>query len=92
MQILSALGSGCACCGERAVSMLDVDHVKNDGAAHRAERRQRASYWVYKDIIASNYDRTRFQILCRNCNWSKFAAGGRCEHELIRGAHNALVA
>ena len=90
--ILNALGCKCTCCGETAISMLDIDHVNNDGKQHREERGQRASYWVYNDVIRSGFDRSRYQVLCRNCNWSKWKNSGVCEHIIIFSARFILVA
>lgn len=73
---VAALGGYlCVCCRETRVSMLDIDHIHNDGHAHRNSKSGALS--VYHDIIASPEN---FQILCCNCNQSKRRNGGFCEH------------
>ncbi len=73
------LGGFCACCGESRKSMLELDHVKNDGSTHRRKVKW-GNYKVYQDIIDSGGDRTKYQVLCANCNQSKRRNGGFCEH------------
>lgn len=91
-QVFEAYGGECACCGERRESMLSIDHIANDGAAHR---RSMAANWssrwkdknvgggtaLYSDLIRRGFP-PGFQILCMNCNSSKARNGGVCEHEL----------
>jgi hypothetical protein len=75
---IESLGGKCSCCGERTESMLDIDHINNDGAEHRS-RAKGGNFSVYRDISATP-DRTHYQVLCCNCNQSKRRNGGTCEH------------
>lgn len=88
--VFKAYGGVCACCGEHRETMLTIDHVNNDGAAHR--KKLSAGYkkhkWrdanlggtsVYADLVRRNFP-TGFQLLCANCNVSKARNGGVCEH------------
>ena len=77
MAALNGYGSSCVCCGERRISMLDIDHVNNDGATHRKTIGRKSMYDV---VIKSRFPGT-FQILCCNCNQSKRRNGGICEHK-----------
>ena len=85
------LGNQCECCGETCLSMLDVDHVRNDGNSYRKKNSSRGVYAIYRDVIASNFDRNIYQLLCRNCNWSKYINSGTCEHQIVRGSALRLV-
>lgn len=85
-RILDTLGRKCTCCGETRRTMLEIDHVFNDGAEHRREVAiygKRTISAVYEDIlkhIQAGSQLRKFQILCCNCNASKHRNGGRCEH------------
>lgn len=65
----------CACCEERNVLFLTVDHVNNDGAAHRRQLGyQNIFSWLIKNGCPAG-----FQILCANCNLAK-GWYGCCPH------------
>jgi hypothetical protein len=70
--VLDLLGGRCVCCGVSDYVFLDIDHVYDDGAEDR--RRGKIATWRLALI-----DPTRFQVLCRNCNWAKFQGG--CPHQ-----------
>ncbi len=76
-------GRFCACCGETHLEFLSIDHVANDGAAHR-----RSMGWtigagnIYSLLKARNFP-PGFQVLCMNCNFAKGHFGG-CPHERER--------
>lgn len=80
-------GYRCACCSETEVSVLTIDHVHNDGNAHRkslgVSGRGSGTTTLYSWLVKNNFP-PGFQILCRNCNWSKHIRGGECFHEAIR--------
>lgn len=77
-QVLEAYGPPyCRCCGEDNQSSLEVDHINNDGAAHR--QKVSAPYF-YRWLIENNFP-AGFQLLCRTCNMSKHRNGGVCEHQ-----------
>lgn len=67
--IFAMYGSKCNACGESDPIVLDIDHVQNDGASHRAEMGQGQK--LIKDILGLGYCPERFQLLCKNCNWRK---------------------
>lgn len=80
---LAAYGNACACCGESSERFLTIDHVNNDGAAHRRSLRgggrpqagagNNTYPWLRKNGFPPG-----FQILCWNCNWAK--KSGPCPH------------
>ena len=84
-KIISAYGGMCVCCGEDEAIFLTIDHIFNDGAKHRAElfgyNKSRIGGVVkfYNFLIANNFPKDRFQILCYNCNCAKGRVG-YCPH------------
>lgn len=64
----------CACCGEKHIEFLSIDH-KNGGG--RKERRQYGSKLAYS-LIRREYPKG-YQILCHNCNQAK-GYYGKCPH------------
>lgn len=73
-------GAVCACCGERNKKFLSLDHINNDGAAHRKKIGYRGGIGYYLDIVKNNFP-PGFQILCYNCNMGKARNGGVCPHK-----------
>ena len=67
---LQQLGRICACpgCGVSDIEFLTVDHI--NGRATRKNKRSAAI-----EAKASGWDKTRFQILCANCNLAKHDKG-----------------
>ena len=60
----------CACCGEKEIKFLGVDHIKNDGAKHR-KKIGGGSTHLYFWLSTHKHMPNVFQILCYNCNLSK---------------------
>lgn len=71
-------GHICACCGETQRIFLTIDHVENDGAAHRKQIKWGSEMFSW---LRRNNFPPGFQVLCRNCNWGKHANGGTCPHQ-----------
>lgn len=79
-------GYRCRCCNETEKSMLTLDHVNNDGAKQRRE--EPAMRWAkhfYAWIVKQGFPKG-LQVLCYNCNISKFRCGGICAHQLAEGS------
>ncbi len=74
---IDAYGAKCACCGERTYEFLQIDHINNDGAAHRREMGNGTSIYLW--LIKRGFP-LGFQILCANCNYAK-AHYGTCPHK-----------
>lgn len=78
-EVLVAYGGKCVCCGEAERVFLAIDHVNNDGAAHRktapANARGGFMEWLKRKGFPSG-----FQILCHNCNMAKHLLGA-CPHQ-----------
>ncbi len=77
-QILLIYGSRCACCGESTPEFLTIDHIKNDGAAHRKEVGEGGRF--YKWLRRQGFPKDNFQLLCFNCNCAK-GIHGECPHK-----------
>lgn len=76
--VLDHYGRSCACCGEDQVMFLCIDHVANDGAAHRAAvgTGSKVMAWLVQEGFPEG-----FQTLCWNCNAGKHLNGGVCPHK-----------
>lgn len=79
LRCIAGLGGACECCGEKNISMLEIDHRHGFGNAHR--RLAGGSVGVYCDIIKRNFPKDEFGVLCCNCNQSKRRNGGLCQHK-----------
>ena len=80
IEALKHYGKGkveCACCKERIMEMLSIDHINDGGRIHRKlnKNSRNLTIWVTKN----NYPEG-FQILCVNCNWAK-SKYGECPHK-----------
>jgi len=83
-EVFMVLGNACACCGETERSFLCIDHINNDGAEHRklrgASAKGRNGVDIYVDVRKEGFPRDRYQVLCFNCNMSKYRKG-KCFHQ-----------
>lgn len=75
-EVIAHLGGKCVCCGETEFTFLCVDHVNNDGNAHRRVIGNEICSWLKRNCYPPG-----FQILCRNCNYGKHLNGGVCPHQ-----------
>ncbi len=71
--VLNHYGRVCALCGWDISSSLEIDHIHNNGNTHRREAGNNNKVLI--DIIAANYPRDQYQILCSNCNRGKQMVG-----------------
>lgn len=81
LQIMKEISNGdikCACCGERHIEFLTIDHIKNNGSE---EVRKAGGHHrdLYNNMVKNGYVKENYQVLCMNCN---FALGhsGYCPH------------
>lgn len=69
-------GPKCTCCGTENVEFLTLEHVDNDGAAHRRELRCDKGYRFYKKLKQLGFPQTRrMVVMCFNCNISRNCFG-----------------
>ena len=83
LETIKNYGGSCVCCKENNPAFLTLDHVNNDGAAHRKEiwssknsRGGNMWWWAKKN----NYPNS-LQLLCFNCNCGRDVNGGTCPHK-----------
>lgn len=69
-------GVVCACCGEKMLECLQLDHINNDGAVHRKANLHGTR--IYRLLKKQGYP-SGFQVLCANCNFAKGILG-YCPH------------
>jgi hypothetical protein len=69
---------GCVCCGEKEISFLSLDHIKDNGAKDKRKYGpgERLRYWM---IIRDKFPEG-LQTLCFNCQWGKRIYKGFCPH------------
>lgn len=77
---MDGYGGTCACCGEDEIDFLCIDHVNNDGKAHRKEMGTAGGVTLYRQVVRLGFP-DRFQVLCFNCNNAKYQRG-ICPHQL----------
>jgi hypothetical protein len=85
-EVLTAYAVGgviaCRCCGEDEEKFLAMDHVNNDGAAHRKRPEHGTGNGFYIWLKRNGWP-PGFQILCHNCNFAK-SAHGVCPHRVLK--------
>lgn len=81
-KVIDAYGASCACCSERTIGFLTIDHVNNDGKEHRKKVFAARLYnWLQQNGFPSG-----FQVLCFNCNLGKAHNKGVCPHKVLHVA------
>lgn len=78
--IMAYGGYLCACCGETEPKFMTLDHINNDGSAHRKEMKSRGPK-IYTWLRDRDYPSGVVQILCMNCNHGKALNNGICPHK-----------
>jgi hypothetical protein len=73
-------GYVCACCGEVEPAFLTIDHMNNDGAAHKREFQLHTGEQMHRWLARNGFP-AGFQVLCMNCNWGKRNNYGVCPHQ-----------
>jgi hypothetical protein len=58
---------------------LTLDHINNNGAAHRREFDLKTGDQMHRWIIKNGFP-AESQVLCMNCNWAK-RYNGICPHQ-----------
>jgi hypothetical protein len=64
-------GYQCARCPENDPDVLTIDHIHDNGAAHRKELKNHGGSTMCTWLIKNGFP-PGYQILCRNCNWRKY--------------------
>jgi Arc/MetJ-type ribon-helix-helix transcriptional regulator len=66
---LRAYGNCCAWC--QSPGPLELDHIHNDGAGHRAEIKMKLATWLVRQRHDTGHWPTGFQLLCTPCHDKK---------------------
>jgi len=75
-------GNMCACCGEKNIEFLAIDHIDGGGKKHREDLKSQ-NMNIYEYLYKNNYP-DGFRVLCHNCNAS-YGYYGYCPHQIERG-------
>jgi hypothetical protein len=70
----------CSCCSERTIEFLGLDHVNDDGAAHRRALGAHGGRHFYSWLRKTGYNYDGLVVACHNCNMAR-ALYGRCPHK-----------
>jgi hypothetical protein len=88
LEVLSAYSDGtltCYCCGESETSFLTIEHLNNDGNAHRTAigyGSRTGGYKTYAWLKRNGYPRDLgIAVACYNCNCGRQTNGGTCPHK-----------
>lgn len=65
----------CACCGEKHLEFLAIDHIEGGGGKHRKQIKCDIYTWLKRNGFPSG-----FRVLCHNCNQS-LGHYGYCPHK-----------
>lgn len=77
LEVFSSLGGKCSCCGIDHPYFLSLEHVEGIGKGNRDGKNVQQ---LYEEAKRSGYDKTKFELLCMNCNWAK-GLFGECPHK-----------
>lgn len=86
LDMIKALGGKCECCGESHLYFLTLDHRNNNGPEHREKFNEQQ---IYRLARRENFDKSKWQLLCMNCNFAK-GHFKECPHRLGITAEQAL--
>jgi hypothetical protein len=78
MEMISAYGGKCTCCGEQEPIFLTIEHLFRDGRAHREQ--VGTGRGIYRDLRKRGWPKDRYTLLCFNCNMAK-KDGRECPHQ-----------
>lgn len=82
----------CACCLEKHIEFMTIDHMNNDGAEHRRKitgSTRGSGARLYQWLIKNNFP-PGFQVLCINCNMARYIYG-KCPHEKERIKNESII-
>ncbi|MBA7490209.1 hypothetical protein ES702_00744 [subsurface metagenome] len=69
----------CACCGEKHLEFLTIDHINGGGRKHEIQIKKQGYRTVTEWLYRNNFPKG-FRVLCWNCN-SCLGTYGYCPHQ-----------
>jgi hypothetical protein len=81
LQTLLHYGNKCACCGEKDLRFLTIDHTNGHGNEHRRKIGKRGGGAFYRWLRDHGFPKG-YQTLCWNCNCGK-SVYGKCPHSFL---------
>jgi hypothetical protein len=76
---ITAYGGECACCGERILEFLAIDHINGGGNQQKRDTGMHGGSNIYRFLRRNGWP-DGYRVLCHNCNMSK-GIYGYCPHE-----------
>jgi hypothetical protein len=76
LELIEAFGGKCNCCGEAHPAFLTLEHIEN---VSHGKPGARACHQLIRDAKKDGWDKTKYELLCFNCNCAK-AHLGQCPH------------
>ena len=73
----------CACCGEKHVEFMTIDHVDGGGCRHRRIIGVGGGSRFYQWLVRNNFP-DGYRVLCMNCNGA-YGIYGSCPHQVVCG-------
>lgn len=81
MKVFELLGGKCVQCGETDWRCLQIDHINGGGCKHH---KLKQTWGVMIDVINDPDRKSKYQLLCANCNWKKrFELKEHNDHNLM---------
>lgn len=80
LELYAAFDWKCSCCGESHPQFLTLEHIQ--GGVYRANKLANKIHQSYVELSkakSEGWDRSKYELLCMNCNWAK-GRFGQCPH------------
>lgn len=85
LEMITAYGGACECCGENHPIFLTLDHINNNGAQHRKilsnGYSRSGNGKVIQQLKSLGWPKENYRLLCYNCNCGRHRNNGTCPHE-----------
>src|SRR5271156_2988917 len=83
LELFAAFDWKCSCCGEGHPQFLSLEHIHGVGSGnsyrHKIGLKSKQSYLQIYQAKRENWDKTKYELLCMNCNFAK-GHFGQCPH------------
>lgn len=80
LEVITAYGGQCACCGELEIDFLVLDHINGGGTQERKRAGKAGGGVLYNELRKAGFPQGGIQVLCANCNMAKERNRG-CPHQ-----------